>query len=173
MAVVDMVVAANIDDSLIFHFTHDAGKPSQSSTKEMHISTAEEILNKKSGWKALTGTTDFGHISSSDDPACKLTFDIFVDRIMGYIGSYYVALGGKVDALVFAGGIGEKAARLRSTIVGKCQCLGFEIDDGKNGKDIKDVVQDVGTEGACHRVLVCQTDEQYEMARQCFDDMMD
>ena len=159
--------SGSIDPSLVFHFTHDAGKPSTSSTKGMHISQAEEILNKKSGWKALTGTTDFGHIASSDDPACKLAFDILVDRVLGYIGSFYVALGGHVDALVFAGGIGERAVGLRKTIGGKCRCLGFEIDDSKNVKEIKDVVQDIGREGAKHQVLVCLTDEQFEMARQC------
>lgn len=159
--------SGSIDPSLIFHFTHDAGKPSTSSTKDMHTSQAEEILNKQSGWKALTGTTDFGHIASSKDPACKLAFDLFVDRILGYVGSYYVALGGRVDALVFAGGIGEKAAGLRETIGTKSRCLGFEVDDQKNGTEIQEVVQDIGKEGAKHQVLVCQTDEQFEMARQC------
>ena len=121
---------------------------------------AEEILNKKSGWKALTGTTDFGKISSSLDPACKLAFDILVDRITGFIGSYYVKLEGQVDALVFAGGIGEKGALLRTEIVEKCRCLGFELDQQTNNNIIEEVVRDIGQDGARHRTLVCQTDEQ-------------
>ena len=133
----------------------------------MHISTAEEILNRKSGWKALTGTTDFGSISSSGDPACRLAFDILVDRITGYIGNYYVKLGGKVDALVFAGGIGEKGALLRTKVTERCNCLGFELDEAKNAGSIQDVVQDIGNDSTKHRTLVCQTDEQFEMARQC------
>lgn len=133
----------------------------------MHISTAEEILNKKSGWKALTGTTDFGTISSSDDPACRLAFDILVDRIIGYIGNYYVKLGGKVDALVFAGGIGEKAALLRTKVTERCNCLGFELDEAKNAEIVQDVVQDIGSDSTKHQILICQTDEQFEMARQC------
>ena len=76
------------------------------------------------------------------------------------MGSYYVKLEGQVDALVFAGGIGEKGGLLRSRIVDKCKCLGFDIDDAKNPKAIEDVVQDIGKEGAKHRTLVCQTDEQ-------------
>ncbi|KAL9100200.1 MAG: hypothetical protein Q9163_004396 [Psora crenata] len=164
--------SGDVDPSLIFHFTHDAGKPSPSSTKEMHISTAEDILNKQSGWKALTGTTDFGTIASSEDPKCKLAFDLFADRITGFVGSYYVKLGGKVDALVFAGGIGERAARLRNTVVERCQCLGFAIDSTKNEKDILDMVQDVSKDGATHKTLVCQTDEQFEMARQCAVNMI-
>ncbi|MCJ1433692.1 hypothetical protein MMC27_003056 [Xylographa pallens] len=129
--------------------------------------SAEDILNKKSGWKALTGTTDFGHISSSDTPECQLAFAIFVDRILGFVGSYYVKLEGHVDALVFAGGIGEKGASLRTAIVAKCRCLGFELDEKKNGALAADVVQDIGREGARHRTLVCRTDEQFEMARSC------
>ncbi|KAL8720366.1 MAG: hypothetical protein Q9225_002754 [Loekoesia sp. 1 TL-2023] len=146
--------------SLIFHFTHDAGKPAPGSSQKMHISQAEDILNKKSGWKALTGTTDFGHISSSADPQCKLAFDIFVDKVVSFVGNYYVKLEGNVDALVFAGGIGEKADMLRNRVVEKCQCLGFGIDEQKNRSSIKDVVQDVSSESARHRTLICQTDEQ-------------
>ena len=159
--------SGDVDPSLIFHFTHDAGKPSPSTTKDMHISTAEDILNKKSGWKALTGTTDFGAIASSQDSKCKLAFELFVDRVVGLVGSYYVKLGGQVDALVFAGGIGEKAVGLREKVVRSSMCLGFAIDEVENGKKIKNVVQEIGKKGAKHRTLVCQTDEQLEMARQC------
>lgn len=157
--------SGSIDPSLMFHFTHEAGMPSRSSTEEMHITTAEEILNKKSGWKALTGTTDFGAVSASERPECRLAFDIFCDRVLNYVGSYYVKLGGQVDALVFAGGIGERGARLRREVVGQAKCLGFEIDEGANEKPGEGVVVDIGARGARHRILICRTDEQLEMAR--------
>lgn len=123
-------------------------------------------MNKKSGWKALTGTTDFGEISASADPTCKLAFDILVDRIIGYIGSYYVKLEGEVDALVFAGGIGEKAALLRTKIVEKCKCLGFELDQQTNVNSIEGIVRDISSDGARHRTLVCHTDEQVSQMHQ-------
>lgn len=185
--------SGSIDPSLVFHFTSDAGKPSPSSTKDMHISTAEEILNKQSGWKALTGTTDFGTIvshahssSSSPEEAKKfqLAFSIFVDRIAGFVGSYFVQLQGQVDALVFAGGIGEKSAELRSAVLEKAECLGFKLDQAKNEKPtpgetapanheddegaksaVTSIAPDHGKDGK--ETLVCWTDEQYEMARQC------
>jgi acetate kinase len=147
------------------------GKLSPSSTKELHISQAEEILNKHSGWKALTGTTDFGAIASSDDLTHKLAFDLFVDRICGFVGSYYVSLDGSVDALVFAGGIGEKSSKLRARIVEKAACLGFGIDADLNAEKIENVVQDVSSPDARHKTLVCQTDEQFEMARACAEDV--
>lgn len=65
-----------------------------------------------------------------------------------------------MDALVFAGGIGEKGSLLRTRVVERCACLGFELDRKKNDASITDVVQDIGNEGARHRTLACQTDEQ-------------
>ncbi|KAH7403526.1 acetate kinase-like protein [Cadophora sp. MPI-SDFR-AT-0126] len=159
--------SGSVDPSLVFHYASDVGKLSPNSTAELHISRAEEILNKESGWKALTGTTNFGTITSSDDPKMKLAFDIFLDRILNYIGGYYVILNGKVDALVFAGGIGEKSDLLRRRVAEETACLGFQIDLEANKKPIKDVVQSVGKDGARHKLLVCQTDEQFEMARYC------
>jgi acetate kinase len=156
--------------SLVFHYASNVGALSPASTSSLHISKAETILNKSSGWRALTGTTNFGIIASSSSPEMKLAFDIFVDRICGFVGSYYVTLGGQVDALVFAGGIGEKSAELRKRVVGACECLGFRIDGSKNERKVEDVVQEVGAKGARHRVLVCQTDEQFEMARGCAAD---
>ncbi|KAJ5835031.1 Acetate/Proprionate kinase [Penicillium robsamsonii] len=164
--------SGSIDPSLVFHYTNEAGKLSPASTSEMHISTAEDILNKQSGWKALTGTTNFAEIAVENPPskAHKLAFDIFVDRILGYIGSYYLKLNGEVDGVVFSGGIGERSALLRRTLIDKCQCLGLAIDDAANDKGpgdeetIKDITKG---SGKGPRVLVCQTNEQFEMAHHC------
>lgn len=153
----------------MFHYASDVGKLSPASTSKLHISTAEEILNKESGWKALTGTTDFGVIARSDEPKHKLAFDIFVDRVCGFVGGYYVSLEGQVDALVFAGGIGEKSDRLRREVVGRANCLGFSIDDKRNSQGVTGPVTDIGSDGAKHKVLVCETDEQLEMALACLE----
>jgi acetate kinase len=163
--------SGSIDPSLMFHFTHSAGKPSRSSSEKMHITQAEEILNKNSGWKSMTGTTDFGVISSKagtdedKDGVYQLAFDLFVDRILNYVGSYFVKLDGKVDALVFAGGIGEKGAKLREKVVEGVRCLGFEVDEESNKKPGNEVVVDVSAKSAKFKTLICQTDEQLEMAR--------
>lgn len=146
------------------------GKLSPNSTQDLHISRAEEILNKEAGWKALTGTTDFGIIAAnrkSQPGTYGLAFDLFADRVLGFIGSYYVTLEGKVDALVFAGGIGEKSADFRAEVVNRLGCLGFAIDAKRNEMTIGETVVDIGAAGARHRTLVCLTDEQFEMARAC------
>ncbi|KIX09309.1 acetate kinase [Rhinocladiella mackenziei CBS 650.93] len=160
--------SGDIDPSLVFHYTSDASALSPNSTKDLHISTAEEILNKQSGWKALTGTTDFSQIADPHAPDThKLAFNIFVDRLIGYIGNYFVKLGGKVDALVFAGGIGERSAYLRQVVTEKVSCLGFTLDDDKNQNAAggEDVV-DIGKSDKI-RTIICETDEDYEMAYNC------
>ncbi|KAK9622841.1 hypothetical protein V6Z94_003764 [Aspergillus fumigatus] len=164
--------SGSIDPSLVFHYTNEAGNLSPASTKEMHISRAEEILNKQSGWKALTGTTDFSRIAVENPPshAHKLAFDIVVDRILGFVGNYFVKLDGQVDAIVFAGGIGEKSALLRKVLVEKARCLRVAVDTAANetGPAEDQTVLDISKEaGKGPRVLVCQTDEQFEMAYNC------
>ncbi|KAJ5598908.1 hypothetical protein N7510_011858 [Penicillium lagena] len=161
--------SGDIDPTLIFHCNFEAVELSSASNKEMHISTAEDILNNKSGWKGLTGTSDFAKIAVADPPseAHKLAFDIFVDRLLGYIGNYYVKLEGKVDALVFAGGIGENNAILRKQLIEKCQSLGVEINSVANNGELEnsETVKDISkTVNKKPRVLICQTDEQLEMA---------
>ncbi|RMY29622.1 hypothetical protein D0865_15469 [Hortaea werneckii] len=196
--------SGDVDPSLIFHYTHSAGRLSTASAADaektseerggnkMHITRAETILNKESGWKSLAGTTDFGALcamafpsspsssSSSSNPnnnneeerkLAHLAFTILVSRIVDFIAAYYVKLSGEVDALVFAGGIGEKGSQLRKAVVEKIQCLGFELDGDLNAgpafKGGEDVVAEIGKSGAKHRVVICQTDEQREMAREC------
>ncbi|EFE35637.1 uncharacterized protein ARB_05681 [Trichophyton benhamiae CBS 112371] len=136
---------------------------------------AEEILNKKSGWKALTGTTDFAKIGTDNPPTemHKLAFDILLDRIVGFIGNYFVKLGGKIDAIVFAGGIGERSALLRSCIAEKCRCIGIAIDSEANSAGIPSedqTVVDISEKpGQRPAALICQTDEAFEMAYRCMN----
>ncbi|KAI7653367.1 acetate kinase, partial [Hortaea werneckii] len=200
--------SGDVDPSLIFHYTHSAGKLSTASAADaeaseggkMHITRAETILNKESGWKSLAGTTDFGQLCAKAFPSspsssttttttpdnddeerelARLAFDLLVSRIVDFIAAYYVKLSGDVDALVFAGGIGEKGSILRAAVVEKIQCLGFEIDGDLNAdptfkkkeegegteEEEEGVVAEIGRPGAKHRVVICQTDEQREMAR--------
>lgn len=158
------------------HYTGNGSKDATTSanadadTDALRLSTAEDLLTKQSGWKALTGTEDFAAISDPDsaDPNHQLAFDLLCNRICGYIGSYYVALEGDVDALVFAGAIGQRSARLRSAVVNGVGCLGFSIDHLGNTKESgsRDAVENIASVGSKHAVLVCQTDEQLQMARE-------
>ena len=114
--------SGSVDPSLVFHYAADAGKMTQKGDSKLHITRAEQILNKEAGWKALAGTTDFGKISAGEDEESRLAFEVVLDRVLGYVGSYFVSLRGDVDALVFAGGIGEKGVKLREKVVEGVEC---------------------------------------------------
>lgn len=61
--------AGSIDASLIFHHTKDCSETVEWSGRP--ISKAEFVLNKESGFQALTGTNDFGVITKRafDEPS--------------------------------------------------------------------------------------------------------
>jgi acetate kinase len=156
--------SGSLDPSLIFHYTSTASKLSSSLTDKIHITKAEDILNKKSGWKALTGTTDFGVVTKKagqGDGMAILAVDILVDRVVGYIGNYWVKMGGKVDAIVFAGGIGEKGKEFREEVCKQLECLGVVLDKGKNER-VNELDIEVIDISAISRMktLVVRTDEQ-------------
>ncbi|KAG6832799.1 hypothetical protein H0H92_009418 [Tricholoma furcatifolium] len=167
-----------VDPSLIFHYTNKAGRITHdpAMAHNLHVTEAEEILNRRSGWRALTGTTDFGEIvekakvrvdgdgdGDGEMDEWTLAFELFVDRVLDFVGAYHVKLGAAVDALVFAGGIGERSARLQEVVVGRLGCLGYaQVDPRKNGELDDGVVVDIGI-GTGKRVLVCRTDEQNDM----------
>lgn len=65
--------------------------------------------------------------------------------------------------MVFSGGIGEKSVELRKAVIDQCACLGFGIDDAKNGEASKtaDNVFEIGSSATYPtKTLVCKTDEQ-------------
>ena len=175
-----------IDPSLIFHYTNRAGKITHdpSAAGNVDVTVAEDILNRRAGWKVLTGTTDFGVITSkaeleNPDPSiaernpCRLAFDMFTDRILNYVGSYFLKLEGEVDALVFAGGIGERSVQLREKVAERVRTVGFEVLDlelnraaSKTGDEVFKISVDgtgrsvPGAGGRKKEILVCHTDEQ-------------
>lgn len=98
----------------------------------------KEIFNKQSGLLALSGvSSDMRPICEGyekGEPKCVLAMETFAYRLAKFIASYYVALG-HVDAVVFAGGIGENCWEARKLT---CDLLrepfGAELDDDLNQK---------------------------------------
>lgn len=179
----------------------DGNPPSEGDEDEEHLmSRAEYLLNKKAGYGALAGTTDFGEITSriqtalSRDPEgknwteeerkAKLAYDVFEDRLVGFIGSYYLKLSSHpspqpIDALVFSGGIGEQSAFLRESLARKLDGTpmgvrsGFDPERWKGELEGEGPVYELGGSaseaenagGVGVRWLVCETDEELQMAR--------
>ncbi|MFZ2602502.1 MAG: acetate kinase [Candidatus Omnitrophota bacterium] len=88
--------------------------------EKLGIPEVEEILNKSSGLRGISGISNDMRIleqkASSGNKRAKLAVDIFVYRIKKYIGSYVAVMSG-CDCLVFTAGIGEHQKRTRERIL--------------------------------------------------------
>jgi len=85
-------------------------------------------------------------------------------RIKKYIGAYTAVLG-RVDALVFAGGIGENDAEVRRRSCEGLDRLGIAVDEARNGSP-SSVPREIQREGMPVKVLVIPTNEELEIALQ-------
>lgn len=104
----------------------------------MTVEQVKEMFNKKSGLLALSGiSSDMRPICEgylSGDEKCTLALDAFSYRLAKFIASYFVPLG-RVDAIVFSGGIGENCWEARQLTCNYLKdSFGVVIDDEVNEK---------------------------------------
>ncbi|WP_069997572.1 acetate/propionate family kinase [Cellulosilyticum sp. I15G10I2] len=124
------------------------------------------ILNKKSGVLALSEmSSDFREIEDgvvAGDPVSRFTMDAFQHRLVSYIGAYAAVMNG-VDAIAFAGGLGENNAIMREEVANMLTWLGVEIDVEKN--KCRGVERDLSTSNAKVKMLLVPTNEELMIAR--------
>jgi acetate kinase len=77
---------------------------------------ATRVLNRESGLKALTGTSDMATILARDDAEARFAVEHFCYWAVRHAGSAIAAMGG-LDAIAFTGGIGENATEIRDRIL--------------------------------------------------------
>jgi acetate kinase len=97
----------------------------------------------------------------------ELAIGLSCHRLKKYIGAYAAVLG-RVDAVVFTGGIGENDAEMRECACAGLEAFGLELDREENAR----VIGSAGTVSAAHsqvKVFVIPTDEELEIARQSLD----
>jgi acetate kinase len=99
------------------------------------VDKVADLLIKESGLLGISELTNDcrtleqkaqeGHLQA------KLALDMFIYRLVKYIGAY-LAVVGPLDALVFTGGIGENSAYIRENTIAQLQHLGLKLDQDKN-----------------------------------------
>ena len=121
-----------------------------------------KILNFESGFKAFSDYTDIRDIIKRlDNKNIKLAFDIFIYRIIKYIGAYTSVLGG-IDNLVFTAGIGENVPIIRKEICSKLSYLGIKIDQKAN-KINRELISSLSSK---INVYVKRTNEEFLIAKE-------
>jgi acetate kinase len=127
----------------------------------------ERLLNHDSGLKGICGVGDMRAVHrlvEAGDLHAKLALDMFCYRIRKTIGAYSAVLG-RVDAIVFSGGIGEHDALVREQVCAGLDTLGITVDPERN-RSAAGVASEIQTADATMRILVVPTDEELEIARQ-------
>ncbi len=127
----------------------------------------DTILNKESGLYAIGGikSGDMRDISNAAEEGSKdaqLALKMFIRRIVKYVGSYFVLLGG-ADAIVFTGGIGEHSAPQRKAILDGIAALGIKCDDARNEACNGDAGI-ISTDDSAFKAIVMPTNEELMIA---------
>ncbi len=137
----------------------------------LSIDDAVHQLTKESGLKGLSGVSDdMRDIESAMDGGndqARLAFEAFCYAVKKYIGAYTAILGG-VDCIAFAGGIGERGARVRQQCVSGLEHLGIGLDAGKNNQ-CNGSESLVSSESSPTAVWVVPTNEELIVARAAYE----
>ena len=134
------------------------------SAKAMDADSVSDLLHHRSGLLGVSGISgDMRDLLESEDPRAEQAIEMFVHRVNREIGSLAAVLGG-LDALVFTGGIGERAPAIRERICLGAAWLGITLNHAANAKNeerISDAASPVSA-------WVVPTNEELVIARQAY-----
>jgi acetate kinase len=137
---------------------------------DMDVEKLDRILNRESGLLGISGiSADLRPILKAiaeGNSQAQLAFDVYVHSLRSHIGSMLASLGG-LDALVFTAGVGENAPAVRAAACEGFEFLGLKLDLDKNNQRLLDV--DIAMPDSLVRVLVIHTQEDWEIARECWN----
>ena len=151
----------SIDPAIIPYIERVAGYNAQ----DMDV-----IMNKKSGLLGICGASDLRKVyekMEGGEPRAKLAFEMLVYSVVKMIGAYYAVLG-RVDALIFTGGIGENAPHFRQNVCEKLAHIGIEIDATKNAKNTGSI-RNLSAADSKIKTLVIPTNEELAIAEATVD----
>jgi acetate kinase len=133
------------------------------------IKKLKNILYKESGLMGLAGDNDVRSITErylKGEEEAKVALSIYGYRIKKYIGAYLAVIG-RIDAVVFTAGVGENSSLIRSLATQGLEHLGITLDESKNLEKSSEI-RDISTANSPIKVLVIPTNEEYEIARQAY-----
>lgn len=97
-------------------------------------------LNKESGLLGLSGLTndlrELEEAAARGHAGARLATEVFVYRLAGTVAGMAVALG-RLDGLVFTGGIGENSVSVRAATLARLALLGFRLDPDANARAVR------------------------------------
>lgn len=130
----------------------------------------EEQLNFASGLEAIAGEHDMLTLLEKEqqgDKKVALALAMYVHRLRKSVGAY-VAILGRVDALIFTGGIGENSAVLRQRVCENLSVLGLHLDEYHNWQPRDELLSQINSGDSLTEIFVVKTNEELQIAQQVF-----
>ncbi|MDE2997562.1 MAG: acetate/propionate family kinase [Gemmatimonadota bacterium] len=125
------------------------------------------ILTMESGLAGISGLSgdvrDLETAADAGNRRARLAIETFCYGVKTAIGAMAAALGG-VDALAFAGGIGERGVRVRRRICRGLEFLGIELDPGKNRDGVPERL--ISASESAVKIAIVTTNEEIIVARE-------
>ena len=153
--------SGDIDPAILFYLGE----------KGYSIEQLNNMCNKQSGLLGVSGVSNdmrnLKKLVAEGNERAKLAVDIFVYRIKKYIGTYTAVLG-RLNAIVFTGGIGENNPDLRAQVCAEQSQIGIEIDDTKNNANSSDD-RLISADTSRVKVFVIPTDEEAAIATDTYE----
>ncbi|MEO0294118.1 MAG: acetate kinase [candidate division WOR-3 bacterium] len=127
------------------------------------VSEVIDDLNHRSGLLGISGKwsdrRDILREMSKGDKRAELAFNKEVHTLKKFIGGY-IAILGRVDAIVFTAGAGEKATLLREAVCLNMEHIGIKLDIEKNKEEKGEREAFISTDDSPIKVLVIPTNEE-------------
>lgn len=148
--------SGDIDPAILFYLARKRG---------LTLDELDRMLNKESGLKGICGSNDMREISRlahEGNEQAQLARDMFNYRLKKYIGAYSAILG-RVDCIIFTGGIGENDSEVRCESCSRLENFGIKIDTTRNTARTEGIRQ-ISMDDSAVKVLVIPTNEELEIA---------
>ena len=149
--------SGDIDPGIIFHLVRQGN---------MSIDEIDNLLNRQSGVKGLSGVNDFRELRTMIDEEngdAWLAYNVYIHQLRRYIGSYMIALG-RVDAITFTAGVGENDQHVRMDALDNMEMYGIKVDPERNAQP-NDGPRIISTDDSKVKVLVVPTNEELAIAQ--------
>jgi acetate kinase len=132
--------------------------------------TLDDLLNRQSGLLGVCGVNDMREVHRLADEGhedAELALGLTCHRLKKYVGAYFAVLG-RVDAIVFTGGIGENDPEIRGCACEGLEAFGIEVDAEANMR-LTGASGSISTPSSRVALFVVPTDEELEIAREALE----
>jgi acetate kinase len=150
--------SGDIDPAVVFYMV----------SRGMAAADVDKALNKSSGLLGLSGQSndmrDLLVAAEGGNKMAELAIEVFVYRVLKYIGAYYVVLP-SLDAIVLTGGIGENSIPVRRMLTTGLIRLGAVPDEQRNRQTIGGKTGPITADASPTSVWVISTNEELMIAR--------